>query len=59
MTEIWRFDAWARTQVLEVQASERRILVQLYCLQSETWEQAEMVEAGRTFTAEMYVQTEA
>jgi hypothetical protein len=45
--------------VLEVQASERRILVQLYCLQSETWEQAEMVEAGRTFTAEMCVQTEA
>ena len=49
----------ARTQVLELQASERRILVQLYCLQSEAWEQAEVVQAGRTFTAEMYVQTEA
>ena len=31
----------ARTQVLELQASERRILVQMYCLQSETWEQAD------------------
>ncbi len=44
--------------MLELQASERRILVQLYCLQNETWEQTEMVETGRTFTAEMYVQTE-
>lgn len=49
----------ARTQVLELQASERRILVQLYCLQSEAWEQAEVDEAGRTFKADMYVQTEA
>ena len=45
--------------MLELQSSERRILVQLYCLQSEAWEQAEVQETGRTFTAEMYVQTEA
>lgn len=45
--------------MLELQASERRVLVQLYCLQSEAWEQAEVDEAGRTFKADMYVQTEA
>lgn len=31
----------ARTQVVELQASERRILVQLYCMQSEAWEHRE------------------
>ena len=31
----------ARTQVVELQASERRILVQLYCMQSEAWEDGE------------------
>jgi hypothetical protein len=29
--------------VLELQASERRILVQMYCLESEAWEQADEI----------------
>ncbi len=45
--------------MLELQASERRILVQLYCLQSEAWEQAELEQPGDTFVFDAYVPTEA
>ena len=31
--------------MLELQANERRILVQMYCLQSETWDQTD--ESGK------------
>ena len=31
--------------MLELQASERRILVQMYCLQTEAWDQAD--ESGK------------
>ena len=46
-----------RTQVRELQASERRILVQLYCLQSEAWEQADVGGAGDADTeSAMFIQ---
>ena len=45
--------------MLDLQASERRILVQLYYLQSEAWEHAELEQPGDTFAVDTYVPTEA
>jgi hypothetical protein len=47
----------AQTQVRELQLSERRLLVQLYVLQSEAWEQADVGRAGDVDTeSAMFIQ---
>jgi hypothetical protein len=47
----------AQTQVRELQLSERRLLVQLYVLQSEAWEQADGDGTGDVDTeSAMFIQ---